>query len=193
VSAGGPGGELSDGLSVGELVPSGGGQWSGLLFDNPRLELRPFLSWSFTFAFADVSRDYGSSPVSVDLDWVPLTAASWRDLAGHDVRGRGFAEPVEASVYFFEHHRYDTIDLRVLEQRGASLYAAVRLSGDLDRLGIDALDAEAWLTFSGIIVSLSEARSAKVASTRLQEFCDIGGLMCSAGVTDGRFLFQPEG
>ena len=184
---------MQAGLGVGDLVSSSGGQWSGLLFDNPRLGLRPFLSWSFTFAFADASRDYGSSPVSVDLEWVPLDAVSWCDLASQEVRGRGFAEPVEASVYFFEHHRYDTVELRILEQRGTLLHVAVRLSGDLDGLGVDVLDADAWLTFTGITVSLSEARSAPVASTRLQEFCGIGGLVCSAGVTDGRFLFKPEG
>jgi hypothetical protein len=104
---------------------------------------------------------------------------------------RGFAEPVEASVYFFEHHRYDTVDLRILEQRGTLPHAAVRLSGDLDGLGVDALDADAWLTSSGITVSLSEARSAGAASTRLREFCDVSGLVCSAGLTDGRFLFSP--
>ena len=90
--------EDGDELSASELVPAPGGQWNGLLFDNPELGLGHRLSWSFTFPFADVSRNYGSSPVSLAIDWVLLDAATWRDMAGQTVRSPRFADPAEASV-----------------------------------------------------------------------------------------------
>jgi len=73
-------------LRLDELVPAEGGEWGGLLFDNPRLSVPPRLTWSFAFAFADVDRDYGDSPVSVDIDWVPLPTRSWRTMAGQSAQ-----------------------------------------------------------------------------------------------------------
>jgi hypothetical protein len=42
-----------------------GGEWSGLLFDNPRIKRPPQLIWTFGFAYEERARDYGGSPVSV--------------------------------------------------------------------------------------------------------------------------------
>ncbi|MGH3758136.1 hypothetical protein [Actinophytocola sp.] len=182
-----------DGLRASELVPATGGQWDGLLFDNPTLGMMPWLSWSFTFLFADVSRDDGSSPVSLCIEWVPLTTATWRDMAGQALRNSRFAEPAEASVYFFEHHRYDTVDLQVVEQHGLEIRVAATVSGDLDGLGVDQLTVDQWMTFAGIHVSLSTARSAEAASARLKDFTDVIGLSCSPRRTAGNFMFSPSG
>jgi hypothetical protein len=182
----------SDELGVSDLVLTPGGQWSGLLFDNPALGLRPWLSWSFTFPFADVSRDYGSSPVSLAIEWVLIDTASWRDMAGHTARSPRFADTTEASVYFFEHHRYESVDLHILDQRDLGIQVAAQVSGDLDGLGIDSVAVDGWLTFTGIHVSLSTARSAEEAKTRLQDFTDATGLFPSPGVAAGIFLFAPN-
>jgi hypothetical protein len=181
----------SDELRGSELVPAPGGRWNGLLFDNPALGLGPRLSWSFTFPFADVSRDYGSSPVSLDIDWIPIETTSWRDMAGQTVRSPQFANPAETSVYFFEHHRYNTVDLQILDQRDLAIHVAAKVSGDLDGLGIDSVAIDGWLTFTGIHVSLSTARSAAEATKQLQDFSDAAGLSCSPGPTAGVFLFTP--
>ncbi|WP_207915230.1 hypothetical protein [Micromonospora sp. 15K316] len=104
-----------DALDVRELRPIEGGTWGGLLFDNPRIGLPPALTWSFRFPFSEVTRDYGSSQIFLDIDWLPLPGASWRGMTGQAVRGVG--EPAESSVYFFQHHQYDLIDLEIAEQR----------------------------------------------------------------------------
>lgn len=182
-----------DGLRASELVLAAGGQWDGLLFDNPTLGLTPWLSWSFTFLCADVSRDYGSSSVSLDIDWVPFATATWRDMAGQAVRSSRFAEPAEASVYFFEHHRYDTVDLQVVEQRGLEIRVAATVSGDLDGLGVDPLAVDQWMTFAGIHVSLSTVRSVEAASAQLNEFTDAVGLSCFPSRIAGNFVFSPGG
>jgi hypothetical protein len=65
-----------DALRRDELVPQGG-TWNGVLFDNPSIGLPPALTWTFDLSFAEVSRDYGDSPVSLTVEWVPLPGASW--------------------------------------------------------------------------------------------------------------------
>jgi hypothetical protein len=173
----------NDDLRLSELVPAGG-TWSGLLFDNPTLALAPSLTYSFRFFFAEVLRDYGSSPVSLDVDWVELAAPSWQHLAGRTVRSPRFAEPAEASVYFFEHYQYETVDLDVLEQRGTSLHVTVTVSGDLQGLGLPSLAGDDWLTFTGFDVSLS-------APADLADFTDVTGLVRTEGTTPGSFRYFP--
>jgi hypothetical protein len=182
----------SDDLTVSELVPAAGGQWHGVLFDNPTVGLTPRLNWSFTFAFADVSRDYGSSPVALDIEWVPLTTETWRDMSGQAVTSPRFAEPAEASIYFFEHHRFEKVDLRIVGQRELKIRVTANVSGDLDALGVDSLAVDQWLTFTGIHVSLSAARNAESASAQLRKFHEVTGLTCRPGSAAGTFLFSPS-
>jgi hypothetical protein len=181
-----------DGLSASELVLAKGGQWWGLLFDNPTLGLPPELSWSFNFVFANVARDYGNSPVSIDVDWVLFATTNWQSMAGQAAYTDRFAEPTEASVYFFEHHRFEAVDLRILDQRGTAVQVAAQLSGDLDRLGIPSLAATGWLAFAGITVQLSTVTTAEAALARLQDFADVTDLSPSAGATPHSFQFRPR-
>lgn len=46
-----------DKLRIDDFVPAAGGEWYGLLYDKPALQLPPHLTWSFNFPFEDVSRD----------------------------------------------------------------------------------------------------------------------------------------
>ena len=179
-----------DRLRRGELIVSDGGLWRGLLFDNPKLGLPPELTWSFTFTFADVSRAYGSSPVSMDIDWVFLHATDWRRMIGQRVQIDQFAEPAEASVYFFEHHRYNAVDLRILDQRGAAILVTAVISGDLDELGMESLAVTSWLTFAGITVQLSAGPSVEESVLRLRDFTDVSALT-SVGGTPLGVLFGP--
>jgi hypothetical protein len=135
----------SDGLDPAELIPSAGGEWRGLLFDNPTIELPPQLTWTFTFPYQDVARDYGDSPVSLTIDWIPLATASWRTMTGITARCATFCGPGEASIYFFTHHRYDCIELDLLAQRDLMVHAQTSVSGDIDHLGIGSLTADGWL------------------------------------------------
>jgi hypothetical protein len=170
-----------------ELVPSGG-TWSGLLFDNPTINLAPGLTWTFTFEFEEVSRDFGDSAVSFTVDWVPLPGASWTAMAGQSVTCDVFGEPVETSAYCFEHHRYDAVRLRVLEQDGTRLHVVARASGDVDAMGVQSWNVDAWLEFEGIRVQLSDADTVEAATARLDELTDTAGL--TARATGHNFLFR---
>ncbi|SNT50510.1 hypothetical protein SAMN05421812_107323 [Asanoa hainanensis] len=181
-------------LRIEDFVPAPGGEWHGLLFDNPSTGLPPRLTWCFTFPFADVERDDDESPLSLTVEWVPVPAESWRRFAGRRVASASFAEPAEASVYYYLHHRFDAVTLDLAEQRGGALRVVAEVSGDLDRLGVDPVRAEAWLTFTGILVSLHDAASPDVALARLGAFTDTDGLAYDPGSRDGvpRFTAQPD-
>ncbi|MEH0825659.1 MULTISPECIES: hypothetical protein [unclassified Micromonospora] len=180
-------------LDSSEFVPAEGGEWRGLLFENPALGLAPQLTWSFHFPFQPVSRDHGSSPLTLDLEWLPIPADGWRSMAGRSAGSSQFAEPGEASVYYFAHHRYDAIDLQILEQRDLAIHVRANVSGDLDGLGVEPVVADAWLRFAGITVSLSDTVTADAALARLSEFCDITGLAQAADPGGIHFRFAPAG
>jgi hypothetical protein len=167
---------------------SRGGAWSGLLIDNPTIALPPQLTWSFTFDFKDVERSFGTSRVSVSVDRVPLKDSTWHAMAGQTASATTFAQPIESSVYFFEHHRFDAVNLQVLEQHGNELLVQADLRGDIDGLGIETLSVSASLEFEGIIVHLSEAPPRRSAprpgpSRNADSVCLVQGTR----VTDRRF------
>ncbi|WP_346534136.1 hypothetical protein [Micromonospora sp. DPT] len=182
-----------DALDRSEFVPAEGGEWRGLLFENRALGLAPQLTWSFHVRFQPVTRDHGSSPLTLDLEWLPIQADGWRSMAGRSASSTRFAEPGEASVYCFAHHRYDAIDLRILEQRDLAIRVRAKVSGDLDGLGVESVAAEAWLHFAGITVALSDTVTADAALARLREFSDITGLTHAAVPNGIHFQFAPAG
>lgn len=179
----------ADDLRAGDLVPRGG-SWGGILFNNPHVGLPIGLTWTFDFEFEAVEREYGDTPVSATVDFVPLPDAQWQQMAPRQIASRTFAEPVESSVYFFMHHRFDSVELDLLEQRGALLHVSGVLSGDLDGLGLDEIRVDTWLEFSGIITALSEPVSAEEASNLLGGFTDLSGLQPTAR-GGGQFEFTP--
>ncbi len=176
-----------DALRRAELVPQGG-SWSGLLFDNPSIGLAPGLTWTFDFQFGEVSRDYGDSPVSLTADWVPLPGADWSAMAGQAASCDVFAEPIECSAYFFEHHGYDAVQVRVLEQQGSRLRVAVEARGDVDGLGVPNWTVDQWLDFEGMYVQLSDIDTAEEAAARLAEFADISALVGTASAHNFKFV-----
>lgn len=166
-----------DGLRTAELRRPRGGTWGGILFDNPGLWLAPAFTWTFTIQYGDVARDHGRTPLQVCIDWVPLKARGWQEMTGQRAASPRFAHPIEASVYFFEHHRYDTTKLLVVEQRDRSVHIVAEVRGDLDGLGIEAVPVDAWLLFDGITVALSDTpTSVDAARTALEAFTDTTGL-----------------
>jgi hypothetical protein len=182
--------DLDDALRGDELVPARG-TWNGLLFDNPTLGLAPALTWTFTFRFHDVERGDSSSEVSLDVDWVPLPSVRWQQITPRQVASSRFAEPVEASVYFFEHYRFDAVELRLLQQQDAQLRASATLRGDIDGLGLDEVHVDDWLRFDGIIVSLNGVTSAQAARSQLGSFTDVTGLTQVGRTAGGGFIFSP--
>lgn len=171
------------------MIPKGG-SWSGLLFDNPTIELAPRLTWTFTFDFEDVQRSYGTTGVSFSIDWVPLALDSWRRMVGQVASASAFAQPIESDAYFFEHHRYDAVDLRVVDQRDQEVHVCASVSGDVDGLGIETVHLDGWLRFDGIIVHLSDVpATAAAAMERLGAFTDTDDLICAQ--TSSGFKFQP--
>ncbi|GAA5180515.1 hypothetical protein GCM10023322_12990 [Rugosimonospora acidiphila] len=183
-----------DKLGIDDLIPAAGGEWHGLLFDNPTLRLPPCLTWSLEFPFKDVARGGDASPVSVSVEWLPIPADSWRRVAGHHLSSATFGEPAEATVYYYLHRRFQSVDVRLTDQDNRSLRAVAALSGDIDGLGIDPVRADAWLTFTGITVSLHDVNSPEMALTRLRQFTDTTGLTIgpdsrTAGL---RFLATPR-
>jgi hypothetical protein len=183
-----------DKLCIDDVVPAAGGEWWGLLFDNPSVHLPPRLTWSFTFPFDDVSREDDDSPLSLSVEWLPIPVDSWRRIAGNHLTSAAFGEPAEASVYYYVHHRFQTVDLQLTDQRGRSLRAVAAVSGDLDGLGIDPVRADAWLTFTGILVSLRDATSPEMALARLGQFTDTTGLAFDPHSGDAalRFIAKPD-
>jgi hypothetical protein len=176
-----------DALRLEELVPQGG-SWKGLLFDNPNIGLAPGLTWTFEFRFAEVSRDYGDSPLSFTVDWAPLPGATWSAMAGQATSCDVFGEPVECSAYFFEHYRFDSIELRVLEQDGNRLRVAVEGHGDVDALGVPMWRGDQWLDFEGIYVQLDGIETVDQAAAQLANFTDISGLTGSMSGHNFKFV-----
>jgi hypothetical protein len=155
---------------------------------------RGALTWCFNLPFEDVSREDEDSPLSLSVEWLPVPAESWRRIAGHHLTSANFGEPAEASVYYYLHHRFQAVALDLVEQRGRSLRAAATVSGDIDRLGIDPVHADAWLTFTGILVSPHDATSPDVALSRLGQFTDTTGLAFDTDSADAalRLIAQPD-
>jgi hypothetical protein len=178
-------GDDKGGLNARQLVPADGGEWRGLLFDNQTVGLPPALTWTFHVPFEPV----GDVPAALDVDWLPVPAAGWRQLAGQAVTSGSFAEPAEASVHHDGHHRYDTVQLRVAEQDGRRIRVQLTLSGDLDGLGPESISVDAWLTFTGISVQLSDTPSAEAALQRLATFTDASGLVQDPGEPGMAFHF----
>lgn len=155
-----------------------GGTLTGLLFENQRSGYPLQLTWTFTIDCADVVRDFGRSPTNVVIDWVPSSReVAWNELSGMRVACSSFREPVETSVYFFEHHRYDRVELEVLEQRGAEVAIRVSASGDIDSLGIPEISVDANIIFAGISVQTGPTGTDPAgAAELLRRFTDISGL-----------------
>lgn len=171
-----------------ELTPTGG-SWSGLLFDNPTIDLKPQLTWTFEVAFQDIVRDYGITPVALTIDWVPLSISSWREMTGAKASSTTFADPIEGSVYFFEHHRYDLAGLAVVEQRTEAIRLTAEVEGDIDGLGVPGISVDEWLRFEGITVQLSGVDSIQAASNELASFTDVGALV-GEEMRPGTFQFK---
>lgn len=98
---------------------------------------------------------------------------------------------MEASVYFFEHYRFESVELQLLQQRGAQLCASATLRGDIDGLGLDEVHVEDWLAFDGIIVSLNGVTSGQAAGSQLGNFTDVSGLTQVRRTAGGGFIFSP--
>lgn len=99
---------MNESLHASELRPVGG-TWSGLLFEKPAADYPLALTWTFTIEFAQVRRDLGSVSPSLTIDWVPTTAPSWLAMQGQHATCAAFGEPIEPSLSFFEHHRYENL------------------------------------------------------------------------------------
>lgn len=170
---------------------STGGTWNGLLFENQNTGFPLSLVWTFTFGFPEVERDFGDTQPNACVDWVPLFGADSRAMEGRTATASVFGEPIESSVYFFEHHRFDFASLSVRAQDGTGLLVSAELNGDVDSLGLDDLSVEAWLDFDGIFVQpQTKPASIDAARTLLANFTDPTGL--SGDDRSHNFLFRPE-
>jgi hypothetical protein len=176
-----------DALSPEELSPRGG-QWHGLLFDNPTQGIPPGLTWTFKFRFAEVSREYGDTSVSLTVDWVPLPGADWTAMTGQSLSSDTFADSVECSAYFFDHHTYRYARLRVLEQQGSRLRVAAEVEGDEEGLGVPVWNLEEWLDFDCIYVQLDGVETVEEAAARLAEFTNASGLVGTDNVHNVKFV-----
>ena len=175
-----------------EEVVARGGTYSGLLFDNPSIGLSPSLTWSFDFDCNEVVRAHDRSPVGVTVEWLPMQASRWASLAPNRAAGTTFGNPAEASVYFYEHHRFDAFELVLQEQGGSALLAALTLRGDLDGLELDQVRVTARLRFAGITVHLSDVNSPTEALQRLATFTNADGLALKERRSSGAYQFAPD-
>lgn len=167
---------MSDELSPNELRPIGG-SWSGLLFENSRMGVPQSLTWTFTFDFALVRRDYGDVEPSLTIDWVPLPGASIASMSGH-AASSPFGEPIESSLYFFQHHRFAEASVAIVDQNERRLHVRAAANGDIDALGLDGASVEAWLDFAGIYVQPEDKLATiEAAAELLAQFTDPTGLV----------------
>jgi hypothetical protein len=175
-----------DALRLAELVPERG-RWAGLLFDNPSIGLPPALTWTFELPFGEVSRSFGTSAVVLTVDWVPLPGAVWSAMDGQAASCDVFGEPIECSVYFFEHYRYDSVELRILEQAGNRIRVSVEARGDVDGLGVPTWTVGEWLDFDGVYVELSDVETIDQAAAELASYTDSTGLVGAASGHNFKF------
>ena len=181
---------MSDRLDATELRPVGG-SWGGLLFENAARELPLSLTWSFAIDFAPVRRDYGSVEPNLAIEWVPLPDASIAAMAGRSASSP-FGEPIEASVYFFQHHRFERSAVTVVDHQADRITVRADASGDVDGLGFAELAVEARLDFAGIWVQPeSKPASATRAVALLSEFVDPAGLIATER-PHGYHLHRPD-
>jgi hypothetical protein len=137
------------------------------LLENPTSGYPLTLSWTFTISFEEVVRDYGAVSPELTIDWAPAGALGWRSMAGQRFSASTFADPIEASLYFFEHYRYDHAEVVVGDQHHGALQVGAVVSGDLDGLGVVELSARAWLRFEGIYVQSNETGTDPAAAGEL--------------------------
>lgn len=163
----------SDELFIDEVHPITGSYWYGHLFENEALGYGPTLTWSLFVECQPAQRSCGEIPVAILIDWIPLDVTSWRDIAGAQVECTEFGEPIEASVYFFDHRPYEYARIRALRQTGTTVRFSVELKGDQHGIGIDPLSVTADAEFRGIAVQLARKRA-------LAEFTDPAGLTFDA-------------
>ncbi|WP_250037667.1 hypothetical protein [Paractinoplanes maris] len=175
------------GLEARALIAVEGGEWSGLLFDNPVVGLAPALTWTCSVPLAPVDGE----PVALDLDWLPWVVADRRSMAGLEVSCGSFAEPAEASVYFRAHHRYDRVAVRVAEQRADRIRVVAAVSGDIDGLGPEEIAVDSWLSFGGITVQLGGVSTGAAALARLADFTETAGLVEVGDPRGIAFRFRP--
>lgn len=183
---------MNDYLEASGFTPAGG-SWSGLLFSNPTIGLKPRLTLRFEFEFDDVGVDDEEATLGLSVEWAPWPAGrSWQQIVETAVECAKFGEPVEASIYHYEHHRFDQVDLQVLEQRGQHARVRATLSGDIDQLGVPTLTVESWLTFAGIYVQLDpRPGSITEATAALGGWTSADALV---GTDSGHnYLFSPSG
>lgn len=163
----------NDKLFIDEIHPISGSYWYGNLFENEGLGYGPELTWSLFIECRPVERSCGEMPVAIVVDWIPLNVPSWRDIAGTRAECTEFGEPIEASVYFFDHRPYERVRVQALHQTGTTVRFSVELAGDEHGIGIDPLCVTADAEFHGIAVRL--ARQYEPA-----EFTDLAGLTFDA-------------
>jgi hypothetical protein len=155
-----------------------GGSWSGLLFENPLADYTLRLTWSFTIGFGEVRREYGSVAPSLTIEWVPAGSASLDSMSGHRYGADAFGSPIESSLYFFDHFRFDRVAVEVLSQSSHDLDVSAHVAGDLDGLGVPKLEVAARVSFDGIYVQTDETGSdAAAASALLAQFLNTDGLV----------------
>lgn len=75
------------------------------------------------------------------------------------------------------HFRYDSAEVAIEGMRDTDLLVRGRVAGDIDGLTVSELEAKAWLTFTGINVSVSRPpRSGRRAASLAHRFTGIDGL-----------------
>lgn len=177
-----------DGPAPGELTAAGG-TWRGLLFDNPRIDLPVAFYWTFEFNFEEIERDDDRVNPALSIDWVTGGPQSLRNMRGFEFDRTGWTG-FEASVYFFEHYRYDSVRMAVVDQVDDRLRVTAVLSGDIDGLGPGEVRVDEWVDFTDIRVSCSQARSESEALALLSRHSDTDGLQCEV-VGEHLYRFYP--
>lgn len=148
-----------------------------MLFENSFTGYPLTLSWSVTIEFEPLRKDVGDVSPSLTVEWVPADGGGWKGMSRRRFACGTFGEPVEASLYFFEHFRFDHAEVLTGALSGSDLGVELVVRGDLDGLGIPRVSAQAVLGFEGIYVQADAVGTdPKAAAERLGKFMDLDGL-----------------
>lgn len=139
----------------------------------------PELTWSVSFTgWPDEE-----SGVNFEIESIPFTVRSWRELAGARAECEESGEPIEAYLYDGEHSYFDYVRVEVLGQVGSTVRFAIDLAEcEVDRVKVEP-EGDTWADIDRLRVVVDtefEGIAVHTPEHRLSDFIDTTGLVFDA-------------
>lgn len=167
--------ELEDYVPTADEIRPVSATWSVSVFENSLIGLQPGVHMGIEVECEDMPEEEMASDesMSVSVDWIPFDGKDFRAIKGETFSGEIFGEQVEPSMYFDGiHYRFDKVTVEVLDQRGWTTDFRIRISGDVDNLGLEEFELAVTAEFTGVGYGLE-------TPGRMAEFVGTTGLVPS--------------